>query len=315
METVIETEKLSKIYDHKKVVNDLNIHVNKGELLSLLGPNGAGKTTIIKMLTTILKPDEGTAFVNGFNIKKEKKKIRKTIGVCPQELVFYEQLSALENMIFFGRMFNIKKDILVKRAEDILRTLGLFDRKDKVKNFSGGMKRRLNFAISYIMNPEILFLDEPSAGLDPQSKRIVYNYIEKLKEEGKTILLTTHDMHEAELLSDRVLIIDNGKIIAEGTPDELKEKYGKKNIVEITFKETKLIESIKQKLNSLDFIEEIKDVNETEIMIYFQGGIKNFIKILNQEIIQDLDFIENINLRQNTLEDIFLILTGRRLRD
>ena len=315
METIIKTKNLTKIYDNKKVVNELNIMVKKGELLSLLGPNGAGKTTTINMLTTILNPNGGTASVDGFDIKKDKIEIRKRIGVCPQELVFYDQLNAMENMVFFGQMFDKSKEELKKRSEKILEKLGLLDRKDKTKNFSGGMKRRLNFGISFIMDPEILFLDEPSAGLDPQSKRVVYDYISELKKDGRTIILTTHDMHEAELLSDRVLIIDNGQIIAEGSPDELKEKYGKSNIADIKFKDKEMVQTIKDKIEKLDFIEEIKTINETDIMVFFEGGIKNFVKLLNEEIIKDLQNIENISLRQNTLEDVFLILTGRRLRD
>jgi len=315
MSIIIETKDLTKIYDKNVVVDHLNFEIKKGELLSLLGPNGAGKSTTIKMLTTILKPDEGTALVKGYDIEKEKQKIREIIGITPQELIFYPDLSARENLIFFGQMHDFPKQQLRVAAENILEKLGLAERKDKSKNFSGGMKRRLNLAINMIMDPEILFLDEPTAGLDPQARHVVWDYIEAVKKQGKTIILTTHDMHEADLLSDRVIIIDNGKIIAEGTPEELKEKYSERNIMEVKFKDDAKIAELKEKLKGLDFVKDILVSINKEVSIHFDGGILNFTKILNQDIITDVAEVESMGLRQNTLEDVFLKLTGRRLRD
>ena len=312
---IIETQDLTKIYDGNAVVDHLNFQVTEGELLSLLGPNGAGKSTTINMLTTILKPDDGTALIKGFDIKKNKKQIREIIGVTPQELVFYDELTARENLVFFGQMHYIPKKQLKVEAEKILEKLGLAERRDKSKNFSGGMKRRLNMAINMIMNPEILFLDEPTAGLDPQARHVVWDYIGEVKQQGRTIILTTHDMHEAEILSDRVIIIDNGKIIAVGTPDELKEKYSERNVLEIKFKDDSKIEDLKEKLKPLEFVKEILVNEDKSASIFFDGGIINFTKILNQEIVTDVKELEMMNLRQNTLEDVFLKLTGRRLRD
>ncbi len=312
---IIETQDLTKIYDGTAVVDHINFNVKKGELLSLLGPNGAGKSTTINMLTTILKPDAGTARIKKYDIRNDKQEIRKIIGVTPQELVFYDELSAQENLIFFGQMHDIPKQELRSHAAQILKKLGLGDRKDKTKNFSGGMKRRLNIAINMIMDPEILFLDEPTAGLDPQARHVVWDYIEEVKKEGRTIILTTHDMHEADLLSDRVIIIDNGKIIAEGSPEALKEKFSERNIMEIKFKDESKIEELKEKLQHLDFVKDILVSVNKEIAVYFDGGILNFTKILNQDIITDVREVEQMGLRQNTLEDVFLKLTGRRLRD
>ncbi|MHA2295680.1 MAG: ABC transporter ATP-binding protein [Candidatus Hodarchaeales archaeon] len=315
IDVVIETNDLTKIYDNRAVVDHLNIIVKKGELLSILGPNGAGKTTIIKMLTTVLKPDEGTASINEINIRSEVSAVKTLIGVVPQEHVFYEELTARENMVFFGTMHGFTKKELKEEADRILEKLGFADRNDKTKNFSGGMKRRLNIAVALIMKPQILFLDEPTAGLDPQAKHVVWDYIKELKMDGKTIILTTHDMFEAEMLSDRVLIMDNGKVIAEGSPDALKDQYSEKNILEIIFKEKEHVIEFKEKIESLKFLKDIIIEEEKKMNIYFDGGIINFIKILQSEVFYDLTEFESLSLRQTTLEDVFLHLTGRRLRE
>ncbi|MHA2095372.1 MAG: ABC transporter ATP-binding protein, partial [Candidatus Hodarchaeales archaeon] len=191
MSIAIKTENLTKIYNKTVVVDHLNLGVNKGEIICLLGPNGAGKSTILKMLTTLLKPDEGTAFINGYDIVKEQNEVRKNISFAPQELVFYEELTALENLVFFGMMQGKQKKHLIKESKAILDKLGLLERTDKVKNFSGGMKRRLNLAINLIMDTEILFLDEVTAGLDPQSQHTVWELLRELKNSQKTIVLTT----------------------------------------------------------------------------------------------------------------------------
>lgn len=309
----LKTENLTKYYNKTVVVDHLTLHVNKGEIVCLLGPNGAGKSTILKMLTTLLKPDEGTAYINGYNIVKEQYEVRKSISYAPQELVFYEELTAVENLVFFGMMQGKPKKQLVKEAKVILEKLGLIERTDKVKNFSGGMKRRLNLAINLIMDTEILFLDEVTAGLDPQSQHTVWELLRELKNNDKTIILTTHDMHEAETLSDRVFIIDEGKIIATGTPESLKEKYCNENTLEIVSDQKIIIGELIKKIESLEFVKEIVDNNDGIVSIFFAGGIKNLVKILNQEIYSDLADIKELNLRQSTLEDVFLILAGRRL--
>ena len=309
----LKTENLTKIYNKTIVVDHLNLQVNKGEILCLLGPNGAGKSTILKMLTTLVKPDEGTAFINGYNIIKERTQVKKSISFAPQELVFYEELSALENLVFFGIMQGKQRKQLVKEANVILDKLGLIERKDKVKNFSGGMKRRLNLAINLIMDTEILFLDEVTAGLDPQSQHSVWSLLGELRNNNKTIILTTHDMNEAETLSDRVLIIDEGKIIAEGTSESLKKKFCNENTLKIVSDQKLIGQEFITKIEELEFVKNIVDNNDGSISIFFAGGIKNLVKILHQEVYSDLGEIKELNLRQSTLEDVFLILAGRRL--
>ena len=309
----VKTENLTKIYNKTIVVDHLNLQVNKGEILCLLGPNGAGKSTILKMLTTIVKPDEGTAYINGYNIIKERTQVKKSISFAPQELVFYEELSALENLVFFGIMQGKQRKQLFKEANVILDKLGLIERKDKVKNFSGGMKRRLNLAINLIMDTEILFLDEVTAGLDPQSQHSVWSLLGELRNNNKTIILTTHDMNEAETLSDRVLIIDEGKIIAEGTSESLKKKFCNENTLKIVSDQKLIGQEFITKIEELEFVNNIVDNNDGSISIFFAGGIKNLVKILHQEVYSDLGEIKELNLRQSTLEDVFLILAGRRL--
>ncbi|MHA2165364.1 MAG: ABC transporter ATP-binding protein [Candidatus Hodarchaeales archaeon] len=313
MSIALKTENLTKIYNKTIVVDHINLHVNKGEILCLLGPNGAGKSTILKMLTTLVKPDEGTAFINGYNIIKERTQVKKSISFAPQELVFYEELSALENLVFFGMMQGKQRKQLVKEANMILDKLGLIERTDKVKNFSGGMKRRLNLAINLIMDTEILFLDEVTAGLDPQSQHSVWSLLSELRNNNKTIILTTHDMNEAETLSDRVLIIDEGKIIAEGTSESLKKKFCNENTLKIVSGQNLIGQEFITKIEALEFVKNIVDNKDGSISIFFAGGIKNLVKILHQEVYSDLGEIKELNLRQSTLEDVFLILAGRRL--
>ncbi|WP_455463205.1 ABC transporter ATP-binding protein, partial [Candidatus Hodarchaeum mangrovi] len=286
-----------------------------GEIISILGPNGAGKSTTINMLTTILKPTEGIALVNNKDVTIDYSFIKTYIGVVPQEYVFYEELTAEENLIFFGLMHGISKKTLKKDAEVILTKLGLIGRKDKTKNFSGGMKRRLNIAIALIMKPEIFFLDEPSAGLDPQSKRVVWECIKELKHQGKTVILCTHNMHEAEILSDRVIIMNNGSIIAEGSPYELKRKYGESYYVEITFKQKENIFEFEGRIKSLPYLKRTFVESNNKINLFFDGGLIKFVKILQYSLIDDIDDIESITFRETTLEDVFLKLTGRRLKE
>jgi len=310
----IKIDNLTKTFNNQIVIDHLNLQIAKKEIVSLLGPNGAGKSTTIKILATLLKSDDGTAFINGYNIEKDYLEVRKIIGITPQELVLYEELTASENLIFFGMMHNHSRKWLKNEAKRILNLLGLANRNDKVKNFSGGMKRRLNLAISIIMDIEVLILDEPTAGLDPQSQNQVWDILKDLKTKGKTIILTTHDMHEAEVLSDRVFIMNNGKIIAKGTPRQLKEMYSNENILEVIFKKTNQLEDVMKTFQSLTFVKNVIKESNNKLRILFEGNMINLTKILNQQYFADLTEILEMNLRQTTLEDVFINLTGRELK-
>jgi ABC-2 type transport system ATP-binding protein len=218
---------LQKSFNDFKAVDGVSFSIYKGEIFGLLGPNGAGKTTTIRMLATVLKPDSGEITIGGHILSKEAPAIRSIIGVCPQELALYEDLSAVENMVFFGRMAGMNSKDAREQAMTNLKLMGLEERaKGKVAKFSGGMKRRINLAIALMGKPELLFLDEPTVGIDPQSRNNIYENIEGLQQKGMTVLYTTHYMEEADRLCQRVAIMDGGKIIAMDTPHQLKSQMG-----------------------------------------------------------------------------------------
>ena len=236
----IEVLNLRKIFRNKKTIEEvkavdgISFSVKQGEIFGLLGPNGAGKTTIINILCGLISPTEGDAYVEGYHIKKELKKIKELIGVCPQQAAIYQYLNAKENIELFGKLHLIKKEDINKRMNKFLNLLGLSEAsKRKAKHYSGGMIRQLNLIMALINDPPILFLDEPTIGMDPRVRRTTWNFINSLKQKDKTVILTTHYIEEAESLCDRVAIIDFGKLIAIGTPKELVEKYHSEDLEEV----------------------------------------------------------------------------------
>jgi ABC-2 type transport system ATP-binding protein len=318
---ILSVDGLVKQFGSIKATNEVQVKIKKGEIFSLLGPNGAGKSTIIRILTTILTPDMGNVRINGISLSdnEEKSKIRKIIGVCPQDITIYEELTAEENVVFIAQMHGIPKFTAKNRAHELLSQLGLGDRKDKVRFFSGGMKRRLNLAMALVHHPEIAFLDEPTAGLDPQARRIVWDFIRSLRTNGMTVFLTTHDMVEADELSDNIAIIDNGKIIAEGTPTQLKNEFGGNNIIDIEFLQAEEISKLIIPLQQIKDVVSVKLINQ-QLIIAFHGGLTTFLTILKKGFLDILSTdvekqINSIKLHQNNLEDVFLQLTGRRLRE
>ena len=314
----IETKNLKKQFKEVKAVDGVSLKIKKGELFSILGPNGAGKTTLVRMLTTVLTPTAGDANVNGHSILTGKNEIVKKIGVCPQVITIYEVLRAEENVEFVAAMHGMPRKEAKEKTKKLLEDFGIAGRKDWSKRFSGGMQRRLNLVMSLIFDSEILFLDEPTAGLDPQARRLVWDFIRDLKNKDITIILMTHDMVEADSLSDRVAIIDHGKIIAEGTPAELKEKYGSDNVLEVSFLEQEDLDLVKRNIQDIPFVVNSSEIHRKErktLLISFQGGLKNLVKLLQQGLIDNIDEVENMKFRQNSLENVFLNLTGRRLRD
>ena len=311
-EYAIEAQNLTKKYGDFLAVNDLNLKVKKGEVFGFLGPNGAGKTTSISMMVGLLRPSSGKVLING----KEVENINKeTIGICPQELVLWENLTCYESLKLIGDMYEVPKDILNQRIEKLLKDLFLTDKTDTVvSNLSGGMKRRLNLALAVIHEPEIVLLDEPSEGLDPQSRRVLWNYIRSLRDEyGKTVILTTHLMDEADRLSDRVAIIDHGQLLKLDTPKNLKKEVGEGDIIEITLSDQE---------NNEEVINYLKGFDDTVSVIELEGKIN--LRALNAvsklpKIIGRLEesniSIDDLAIRQNTLEDVFIELTGTGLRE
>lgn len=232
--SAIEMEHLVKKYPDVQALDDLNLQVKKGELFGLLGPNGAGKTTAINILCGLTKPTSGTATICGYSVQKEQTKIKEVIGVCIQETATYPYLTGAENVELFGNLHTMDKNGLKARRDMLLNKMGLTeDAKRRTGKYSGGMRRRLSLILALIHDPQIAFLDEPTVAMDPQSRHAVWDFIKELKAQGKTIILTTHYMEEAEELCDRVGIIDHGKLIALGTPQELISKNGVKNLEEV----------------------------------------------------------------------------------
>ncbi|MFC1926418.1 ATP-binding cassette domain-containing protein [Chloroflexota bacterium] len=303
----IQTLGITRKFGNLVSVDSIDLSINEGELFSLLGPNGAGKTTTIKMLCCLLRPSSGTATIMGHDIRKDPIAVKKVIDVSPQETAIAEHLNAWENLSLLGGIHGIGKEEVKKRSEELLEMMGLTNRaKDKVRKYSGGMKRRLSIAMALVSDPKVLFLDEPTLGLDPQSRRSIWEHMAKLKGK-KTIVLTTHYLEEANTLADRIAIIDEGKIVALGTPHELKESISDMQVMVVKAKNL-TIDAIK---GLSEIYPEVKEV---------EGGIEIKAKELNfSEIIDYLRprgvVIESTFLKEVTLDDVFLHLTGKELRE
>jgi ABC-2 type transport system ATP-binding protein len=238
-ESAIITQNLTKRFETITAVDELNLEIGWGELFGLLGPNGAGKTTTINILCALLDPTYGSAIVDGYDVVSESDKVREVIGVCPQEPAYYKYLTGRENIELFGTLHSIPKDLLKERVESIIEKIGLEDHADrKAGEYSGGMIRRVSTAMALISDPKIALLDEPTVAMDPTARREIWDFIKSLKAQGKAIILTTHYMEEAEELCDRVGIIDEGKLIAIGSPEELMRKHGVDNLEEVFLKLT-----------------------------------------------------------------------------
>ncbi len=312
LEYAIETHGLKKYFGDIHAVDGIDLKIPKGYLYGVLGPNGAGKTTTIRMLSTILYPTDGEATVLGYNLRKEASEIRKRIGVCPQELVIYPRLTARENIHLIAQMHGIIKKDYKERTDDLLGRMNLLDRADSLsKTYSGGMKRRLNVLMAVIHEPELFFFDEPTAGLDPQSRRVVWDFIKEFQERESTIILTTHNMEEADDLSDELLIVDYGKIIAQGTPSELKGKLGEGDIIEFKISNPEKRDEVIELAKTLDFVRWGKSIGKRRIILNALDGLRRISDIMDVVKVE----MKDLSVRENTLEDLFIDLTGRRLRD
>jgi len=315
----IEVIDLKKYFGDVKAVDEISFKIKRGECFGFLGPNGAGKTTTINLISCYLKPESGKAFIGGYDVINEHSEVKKLIGICPQENIFYEELNVYENVIFFGKMYNINRKELKNRANELIEKVGLQEkRKIRAEKLSGGMKRRLNLIIGLVHDPEILFLDEPTAGLDPQSRRLIWDYIFELKSRNKTIFLTTHYMDEADILSDRLAIIDCGKIIATGSPEHLKETIGKGDLLNLKIEgpRQQLMSSINQ-IKQFDYVNDASYLEEENITrinaMDGLGKIGEILKVFTNE--QKRLQVVDVGVQRNSLENVFLSLTGRSLRE
>lgn len=303
--TIITVENLTKRFGNITAVDGISFEVEKGTIFGFLGPNGAGKTTTINVLCTLLSPTSGKAIIDGHDCMKEPAEVRRKIGIVFQDNTLDKELTAYENLLFHSYLYNISKDERKERIEDALKFVGLYERKDDtVKKFSGGMKRRLEVARSIIHQPKVLFLDEPTLGLDPQSRTNLWEFISRLPEKhGVTIFMTTHYMEEAEICN-KIAIIDKGKIIALGSPDELKKMVGGDVIYLKTKDNIRAINEIKKDLNL--YAEE----KNGEIFISVSRGDACIPKLIN--VLSDM--VISVRLQRPTLNDVFLKLTGKTIR-
>ncbi len=292
-------------------VDHISFNVESGEIFTLLGPNGAGKTTTIKILTTLLKPTSGTAKVAGFDVDKDKDSVRKSIGIVFQEPSLDWRLTGRENLDFHARIYGIGREEREERIEEVLKLVELKDKVDVVVDkYSGGMKRRLELARGFIHNPKVLFLDEPTLGLDTHTRRRIWDYIRELNDsEGVTIVLTTHHMEEADYLCDRVGIMDRGEIIALDTPKNLKDLIGS-DVVSLEMNTGSYNTGIFKKL---DFITDFRKQDDF-VMLKMERGDLRIPAIMEVAMREGIE-IKSVNLRKPSLEDVFLHFTGRRIRE
>ncbi|MCX6165452.1 MAG: ABC transporter ATP-binding protein [Ignavibacteriae bacterium] len=305
---MIEIKNITKRYKNITALDDVSLEIKAGEFFGLLGPNGAGKSTLMNLLAGYIEADSGSITFNGDIVSRESLHIRKKFGLAPQSLALYEDVSAETNLKIFGSLYNIDENKLKANIADKLYTSGLYERrKDLVKTFSGGMKRRLNLIAALLHSPKVLLCDEPTVGVDPQSRNAIFDYFRKINNKGITVIYTTHYMEEAEKLCKKIAIIDMGKIIAQGTKDELLNLLPYKEEIFIVKNE-----KTTTNLNSLGRFGEITEQNEKyEIKLKVDSRLSDVFKLIEESGIE----YGNIEFQNPTLEELFLNLTGRRLRD
>lgn len=309
--SVLQTEHLTKRYGDKVAVDDLNLEICSGEVFGFLGPNGAGKTTSINMICGLLKPDAGQVLLNG-KVLVSGDGWHTRLGVCPQNIVVWEKLTCLEQLQFIGEMYGLAPKTAIRNGIQLLETLDLADRSAwQAHKLSGGMRRRLSLALALVHDPEIVLLDEPAAGLDPQSRVLVREYIQSLARK-KTVILTTHDMDEAERLADRVAIIDHGSLLVLDTPEALKRRLGRGDVIEISL-DTEPEADLPTLLSGLVEPAGIS-LDRRLLTLRLLDGIHKLPAILDT-LATAHGSVTDVRLRQNTLEDVFIQLTGRSLRE
>jgi ABC-2 type transport system ATP-binding protein len=308
----IEVISLRKYFGDIHAVEDVSFNVQQGEIFSLLGPNGAGKTTIISMLSCLLHPDQGDATVMGHSVRQDPMAVKAVLGVVPQEVALYDDLSAHENLTFWGKMYGLRGAALKQRVDEVLEIIGLAERqKGRLGKFSGGMKRRVNIAVALLHKPKVIYMDEPTVGIDPQSRRSILDNVVSLKNQGMTVLYTTHYMEEAQELSDHIAIMDHGKMIAMGTHGELVQIVGEMDRISLTVN------------TAMDrVIEAWKDTPGVKGASQEESKITVVVDDSNRVLPRLFDAasacrarITSVDIQEPNLETVFLHLTGRALRD
>jgi ABC-2 type transport system ATP-binding protein len=312
MSFAIEVKSLKKSFGDLQAVTDASFNAESGEVLSLLGPNGAGKSTTISMLSGLLAPNDGDAFIMGHSVTKEPEAAKASLGVVPQDIALYPDLSARENLVFWGKMYGLRGAALKSRVDEVLEIIGLADRqKDCVDKFSGGMKRRVNIGAALLHKPAVIIMDEPTVGIDPQSRRHILDNVKELNRQGMTVLYTTHYMEEAAELSNHIAIMDKGKVIAYGTHDELIKMVGEETRIDVTLNtEAEKVLAVWRategvsKIDSLDGkVTALVDDSNRVLPRLFEAASKVNVRITS------------VDIQEPNLETVFLHLTGRALRD
>ena len=310
--TILDIRNISKEFKEIKAVNDLSFSIAEGEIFGFLGPNGAGKSTTISMISTLIRPDSGDILYKDSSILTKPEFLEKDLGLVPQDIALYPSLSAYDNLKFWGHVYGIRGKDLANRIQEIAELIGLSDRlKDRVDKYSGGMKRRLNIGVALIHKPKLLIMDEPTVGIDPQSRNHILNTVKMLNKEGMTIIYTSHYMEEVEELCDRICIMDKGKLLASGNKDELIKLVNGREKIDVTF--TSLDEEITQRMKKLSYIGDMTIMDNHVSIISekaenLMGDLIQIIKDTNSKIL-------SIDVKKPTLETVFLHLTGRALRD
>jgi len=305
---MIQVKNLSKTFGEVKALRDVSFSIDEGEIFGLLGPNGAGKSTTINILNTLLEADSGEVLIDGMDTRRYKDACKRIIGVVPQEIALYQQLSAYDNLLFWGGLYGLDHVVLKAKADEILDLVGLSERKhDAVKTYSGGMKRRINIASSLLHHPKVLLMDEPTVGVDPQSRNYVFELIEALNDKGMTIIYTTHYMEEAERLCDRIGIIDSGEIIAQGNLEELKANSDVKDVLVI--KISTATDSMESLIPHAVYDEHAQTLRVA--CTHIGQEIGDIVSTLQNAGV----LIERIDTEEANLETVFLKLTGKTLRD
>jgi len=314
-ESIIEVKNLTKMFGKFTAVDDISFDVKKGEIFGLLGPNGAGKSTTLRVLSTLARPTKGTATIGGYDIVEEDNSVRELIGIVSEKMIMYNRLTAKENLWFFGSLFNLPKDVLTKRVDELLELVQLTQWKNaQVGTFSTGMRQRMNVVRALLNLPQVLFLDEPTLGLDPQSSVEIREFIKKLnRENGTTIIITTHMMVDADLLCNRIAIVDHGKIVAMDTSANLKKIISGADTAIIKLNIPNLSSVLVEKLQALKCADAVTQESETELRLLVHGD-EAFDNIIDAVRANDgkISSMENL---QPTLEDVFLHITGHQVRD
>jgi ABC-2 type transport system ATP-binding protein len=316
MTAIVQVQNLVKKFMPENVlaVNDVSFEIQQGEIFSLLGPNGAGKTTTISMLSCLLPPTGGDALVAGHSVIKEPMKVKEAIGVVPQEIALYNVLNARENLLFWGRMYGMGGKELARRVDEVIEQVGLTEKaKTKVGTYSGGMKRRINIAVGLLHKPQIVYMDEPTVGIDPQSRRSILDMVKDLNRQGMTVLYTTHYMEEAHELSHRVGIMDRGKLIALGTQKELTQLVGEHETLRLHLGEDQDPEPLAAALRGMPDVVQVSTTDHQIVLIVpeAEDALPPVITKANEIGVK----VRSVDMQEPTLEAVFLHLTGRALRD